>query len=283
MTRFRRLKIGSALVGAAVLAATTFASPAPAFYVNFHESITRAGVPADQVDNTALLQILGDASIGAGAVGSDVFLDDEFRHFDDAPTPADVCVRATDAWNFFMPLILNGAVPTGPDGTELVDGPGARSAFGGLAHAIQDFYAHSNWVELNVEGGTPDALATLVPSCDPATLPAGLNTGYFSLSEGIDGCPDAGPPPGFEWCHETLNKDGFNTDEGGKPLPAGTVVPGAAPYNYFDLASILATRATTDLFWLVRGQVVDAVNGWGGNGECVANNLFKADLFEECS
>lgn len=283
MTFFRRLKMGSALAGVAVVAGATFASPtAQAFYPQFHDSITRNALPGDMVDHTALLQILGDVSIGAGAVGSDVFATDAFRHFDSAATPGDVCIRAQDAWNFYTPLILNGAVETGPDGTELVDGPGARAAFGGLAHALQDFYSHTNWVELNVPG-SPEALAVgLFPSCDPGSLPAGLSSGFFSLQDGTDGCPDGGPPPGFEFCHETINKDGFTTPEGGKQLPEGVVVPGVSLVNYFDLASLLATRATTDLYWQVRTLVVDAVNGRGGNGECVANNLFHADLHEEC-
>lgn len=280
MAFFRRLTIGSALAAAAVVAGATILAPtAQAFYPNFHDTITRAALPPDLVDHTALIQILGDVSLGAGAIGSDAFLTDAFRHFDSAATPGDVCTRATDAWNFFTPLILNGAVETGPDGTELVDGPGARSAFGGLAHALQDFYAHSNWVELNVPG-SPEALATLFPGC--GALPADLSTGFFALGEGTDGCPDAGPPPGFAYCHEQINKDGFTTPEGGKLLPDGVVVPDVPLVNYFDLASLLATRATTDLYWQVRTLVVDAVNGRGGDGECVADNLFFADLHEEC-
>ncbi|MGK2880812.1 MAG: hypothetical protein ACSLE6_08455 [Mycobacterium sp.] len=268
----------------AIVASASFASPtANAFYPNFHDTVTRAALPPDLVDNAAMVEILGNASVGAGAVGSDVFLTDAFRHFDSAATPADICIRATDAWNFFTPLVMNGAVETGPDGTELIDGPGARSAFGGLLHAVQDFYAHSNWVELNVAANNPEALVGgLFPGCDPAALPADLSTGFFALQDGTDGCPDGGPPPGFAFCHEEINKDGFTTPEGGKLLPEGVVVTDVPLVNYFDLASLLAARASTDTYWQVRTLVVDTVNGRGGNGECVANNVFFADLHEEC-
>gem|GEM_PF-1912883 len=279
----RRLKAGMVLGGAAVAVSALAAPTATAFYPQFHESITRNALPAEQVDNLATLEILGDPSVGAGAVGSDVFASDDWRHFDNAANPAEICTRATDAWNFFTPIILQGAQAAGPDGTDLLDGPSARSAFGGLAHALQDFYSHTNWVEGNVAANTPEALAVdLFPTCDPATLPPQLFSGFFSLDFGTEGCPPGGPPPGFPECHSTLNKDGFTTPKGGQFLPQGFVVPGVPLLNYFDLASLLATKATTDLYYQVRTTVVDNVNGSGGNGECVANNLFRAELHEAC-
>jgi hypothetical protein len=50
----------------------------------------------------------------------------------------------------------------------------------------------------------------------------------------------------------------------------------AANMNYFDLASRLATRATVDLYWQVRGLVADRY------GECAATNLFQADRHDPC-
>jgi len=46
--------------------------------------------------------------------------------------------------------------------------------------------------------------------------------------------------------------------------------------NYVDLASQLATNATTDLYHQVRGLVA------GKAGECVAANLFQADRRAPC-
>jgi hypothetical protein len=190
-----------------------------------------------------------------------------------AKNPVDICARAQDAWNIFTPVLLSGAQPIGPGGTDLVDGFAARSAFGGLAHALQDFYAHSNWVEDNIAAGQPERLAApIFPTCNPAAFPSGY-TGYFSMDFSSDfplgGCPPGGPPPGFQECHPVLNKDGSSE-------PAGSVRAPCTDMTYFDLAALLATRATTELFWQIRGLVV------GGAGECVANNIFQADRHEPC-
>jgi hypothetical protein len=279
MAFFRRTRLGLLVVMAIVSTVGAICLwPAPraqAFYIQNHELIVRNALPADQVDQAAIGQILIGPPLGAGAVGSDAFFNDEFRHIDNAKNPADVCALTQEAWTFFTPDILSGAQPTGPGGTDLVDGPAARAAFGGLAHALEDFYAHTSWVELSVDAGDPQRLAPpLMPTCDPATLPAGLHSGYFNLDFGnhedpLSGCPPAGPPPGFVECHTTLNKDGPNTLRGGVWIPGLNM-------NYYDLASLDATRATTNLFSQVRELVVSNA------GECAARNLFQADRHEAC-
>ncbi len=227
-----------------------------------------------------MIQILAGPPPGIGAVGSDLSPAQAFRHFDNAKNPADICTRARDAWNFYIPAVTSGARPAGPGFTVLVNGPGARSAFGGLAHALADFYSHSNWVELNAAAGQPEQPGpALFPTCDPAALPAALHTGYFSLIYGPTGCPPFGPPPnGFQDCHSTLNKDGPYTSRGRTPVP-GTGM------NHFDLAALLATRATTDLYWQVRGLVATTVNAQnpGADGDCVAKKLFQPDILEPCA
>jgi hypothetical protein len=274
----RRVRVGVQAAASITVVAALLNGPTPqaqAFFIQYHERITRDALPPDLVDPSAMLQILVGPPPGAGAVGSDALATDLFRHLDNARNPADICTRAQDAWNVFTPVLLSGAQPTGPGGTELVGGFAARAAFGGLAHALQDFYAHSNWVEDNIAAGQPERLAPpIFPTCNPAAFPPGLHTGYFSMDFSSDfplgGCPPGGPPPGFQDCHSVLNKDGSSE-------PAGSVrVPGT-DMTYFDLAALLATRATTDLFWQIRGLVV------GSAGECVANNLFQADRHEPCA
>lgn len=201
-----RVRFGMPTVMATIIPLTAmFVSPAPtahAFDVSVHDRIVRDALPPDGVDTIAMNQIL--LALPGGATASDAFPLDDFRHFDDAAAPADVCVRAQDAWNFFAPLLLSGAQPAGPAFRNLADGRAARSAFGGLAHALADFYSHSNWVDLNIAAGQPERPGpTLFPTCDPATLPPGLHTGPT-------GCIGH-PPPGFEECHATLNRDGPNT------------------------------------------------------------------------
>ena len=162
------------LVIAAIAAAVALVGvPAPtaqAFDPPFHERIVRDALTPDLVDNTAMIQILAGPPPGIGAIGSDLSPAQAFRHFDNAKNPADICTRARDAWNFYIPAVTSGARPAGPGFTVLVNGPGARSAFGGLAHALADFYSHSNWVELNAAAGQPEqtrppAFPHMRPSC----------------------------------------------------------------------------------------------------------------------
>ena len=275
LSRRRWLRLPVVMAATAAVATSLGVAPtAHAFLVQNHERITRDALAPLGVDNTAMTQILVGPPPGAGAVGSDAFFSDEFRHIDSAKNPAEICARTQDAWNFFIPIVTGGAVPIGPNGSELLNGPSARAAFGGLAHALQDVYSHTNWVEDNIAGGQLDRLAPpLMPTCDPATLPPGLHSGFFDIDFSSDyplgGCPPGGPPPGFADCHTTLNKDNFDTPRGGTPVPEQNI-------NEFDLASRLATTATTDLYWQVRGLIVDQ------HGECAAANLFQADRHEPC-
>lgn len=268
--------LGGAIVTIGAVAAL-LASPAPeanAFDVGYHERIVRDALPPDQVDGIAMTQVLTGPPPGLGAVSSDVQAGDEWRHFDNAKDPADVCARARKAWDVFVPSLSAGAQPAGPGYTVLANGPAARSAFGGLAHALADFYAHSNWVELNVASGQPEQPGPQIfPTCDPAALPSGLHTGFFSLLYGPTGCPFGGPPPGFDQCHSSLNKDNPFSAEGRIPVP-GTGM------NQFDLARTLATRATTELYGQVRDLVVSTVAAQhpDADAECVARKLFDAGL-----
>jgi hypothetical protein len=272
MTVSRRLPLTVSIVSVAATAVAAFfglAVPkAQAFFIQNHETITRNALPPDQVNESAMLQILVGPPPGFGAVGSDAFFNDDFRHLDNAKNPADICALAQKAWNTFEPVILSGSQPAGGG---LADGPAARAAFGALVHVQQDLYSHSNWVEMNIADGQPERLAPpIFPTCNPAAFPAGLHTGYFQLGADGDhedplaGCPAGGPPPGFEECHSTLNMDGPNTPRGSQPVPGTNM-------NKYNLAALLATRATTDLYWQIRGLVA------GNNGENAAVRLFQAE------
>ena len=268
MTLSRRHPLGVLVVTVASIAVAAsfgvFAPKVHAFYITHHETITRNALPADQVNQGAVLQILVGPPPGAGAVGSDAFASDEFRHLDNSITPVDICARAKQAWDTFWPVVLSGSKPAGGGSA---NGPAARAAFGGILHAQQDLYAHSNWVEDDVAAGTLDRLAPQIfPTCNPADFPPDLHTGYFNMAFSqqfpLDGCPPDGPPPGFQECHLTLNKDGPTTQRGVQPVP-GTDM------TMYDLAAKLATTATTNLYNQLRGMIVDA------NGKNAANMLFQ--------
>ena len=268
MTPSRRHPLGVLVVIVASIAVAAsfglFASKVQAFYINNHETITRNALPADQVSQSAMLQILVGPPPGAGAVGSDAFATDEFRHLDNSITPVDICARAKQAWDTFWPVVLSGSKPAGAG---LANGPAARAAFGGILHAQQDLYAHSNWVEDDIAAGTLDRLAPQIfPTCNPGDFPPDLHTGYFNMAFSqqfpLDGCPPGGPPPGFQECHLTLNKDGPATQRGSQPVP-GTDM------TMYVLAANLATTATTNLYNQLRPMIVDA------NGKNAANTLFQ--------
>jgi hypothetical protein len=281
MTSSHRRRRALLVLTVTAVVAALFALPAPtaqAFFSQNHERIVRAALPPAEVDESAMVQILVGPPPGAGAVGTDVFFFDEFRHIDNAINPVDICARGQQAWNTFLPVILSGSQPVG---TDLANGPSARAAFGALAHAVEDFYSHSDWVERNVADGQLQRLAPpIFPTCDPAAFPADLQTGFFQLGLGsigensfledpLSGCPPGGPPPGFRACLSTVNKDGPSTPRGSQPVPGTNM-------NMYDLAAQLATKATTELFWQVRGLVA------GNAGECAARNLFQADRNELC-
>ena len=265
MTLSRRHPLGVLVVIVASMAvAAPFVPRAQAFYIKNHETITRNALPADQVSQAAMNQILIGPPPGAGAVGSDAFATQAFRHLDNSVTPVDICAGAQQAWDTFSPVVLSGSVLT-PAGE--ANGPAARAAFGALAHTLQDFYAHSNWVEDNIAVGQLERLAPpIFPTCNPAEFPADLHTGYFNIDFSsqfpLGGCPPGGPPPGFQECHSTLNKDGPNTPRGIQPV-AGTNM------NMYDLAAQLATRATTDFYFQVRDLVAS------NNGQNAATALFQ--------
>jgi hypothetical protein len=258
MTMVRRLRLSLLVVTAAISAvALTFWSPAPsanAFMIQYHESITRAALPSDQVSESAMLQILIGPPPGGGAVGTDAFVSDSYRHLDNSTSPSQICSRAQEAWNTFSPIMLSGSQQVGAD---LADGAGARAAVGALLHVQQDFYAHSNWVD--TQG---NQLAPLVlPSCNASGLPADLYTGYFDITYGTEGCPPGGPPAGFQACHSTLNKDAPDSQDGAQLAPGTDMTK-------FDVASALATTATTDLYTQLRALVAST------NGESAAVLLF---------
>jgi hypothetical protein len=231
------------------------ALPAAALKLGPHQQILQNTV-YPRVGAAPFDQILGTLLSGQGNLGSDRHQFDDFRHFDSAPSRQAVCDRANAAWNKFYGEIRGIVQPqNGPEYDQVGGVAEARSAFGALTHAIQDFYAHSNWVELHVAAGQPPPIATaLFPNCVPTALPAGLETGYFDLAYGLGGCPNSPlndawiPPAGFSFCHETLNKDSDQTRHGRE------LIPGTSQ-TYHAAAVQLATDHTTALYNLVISQL----------------------------
>jgi hypothetical protein len=235
------------LTGVLIFIATS--TRANAFALEVHAAILRGSLPVGgagptEVDPVAMNEIIGSLWNGSGNLGSDLHQSDEYRHFDNAPSPAAICALANQAWGSFVTRIYRGSQVQGfPAYDRVLDPLDARSAFGALTHSLQDFYSHSNWLELGNRQAAP-----IFPTCDPAALPAGLQTGYFKLSirNPVSGCPTVGsgnpsPPSPFAYCHLTLNKD--------KPERHGAdLVPGGGGTTYHQLAAEMARAHTTVLY-----------------------------------
>lgn len=106
--------------------------------------------------------------------------------------------------------------------------PTALGACGRLLHAVQDFYSHSNWVELHLD-------VDPIPVWDLAgsSLPSDVVSGTWVLGRPKNCRP--GTPS-----HSELNKDDAHSD-------SGREIVGAGPHQgktLFDLASDVAVRAS---------------------------------------
>lgn len=108
----------------------------------------------------------------------------------------------------------------------------ALITFGRLLHTVQDFYSHSNWVELN-------QFVNPIPIWDlnVNSLPAGIVSGTWAIGT-PKRCSDQAPT------HRQLNKDDLNSEEGKKIVASG---PNQGK-PLFSLAQDAAIRATSEQF-----------------------------------
>lgn len=214
--------------------------------ISVHIGITRA----------ALGGVLSPAALGVverANARCDVFQWQSERHFDngrDVEALGDLWRRGL---RHYLTLAVKRAAPqVGRDTPR--DRRGALRAFGMASHALADFYAHTNWVELYGADAPP---APVLGGEWPAEImPAGLASGYFSLRYGLRGCPKRGgvcvPPSGYRFCHETLNKDAPMRGHG-----ADLIAPGGPTYHA--IAVRLAGASTCALWETLRAEVAAVV------------------------
>jgi hypothetical protein len=242
--------------------------PARAFELSVHERIVRQAL-AGQVEPWALDRVV------AGNEESDLHQFAPERHFDNATGPGDICTRWQDGVRTFLDRAVTYTGPADDRATVLTDREGALRSFGEMSHALQDFYAHSNWIELQFAAGqSPGKASALVAQeCDAARLPAALQTGYFNLGNGPDGCPSTGPlgtgapapPAPFSACHEQLAKDHPDKGHGADKALDGR--------TFHDIAVALATQSTTDAWELLHAGVVERYTDATMNGQCLFEKL----------
>ena len=120
------------------------------------------------------------------------------------------------------------------------------SSFGEASHALADFYAHTNWVEIQNENGDPELLAPLLEqSFAIFKFPPGIQSGFYSLRYGPTGCPQKNgvyqAPSPFRYCHANLAKDHADHGHGAERASPGGL-------TFYEQAVSLAVRATTALW-----------------------------------
>ena len=190
------------------------------------------------------------------------------RHFDNIDNRQKLCTLWQKGLNTYMEKALLLSAPKAGPTIQPKNRKAALSAFGQASHALADFYAHSNWLELNLAQGNTEKLAPLFgPGCNPQDFPDGLQSGYFNIVYGLKGCPQKDglyqPPEGFEHCHETLNKDHPDKGHG-----AEFSAPGGPSYH--ELAMQLAILATQNLWESFHERLIDRY------GVATGENLFRA-------
>ncbi len=192
--------------------------PLPQFEIKYHAALTEQACPDDPTIRDNLSVIV------AANVATDLDQFDSALHFDNCAF-APGAQRIDALWQ----LIASGTVQENP-----------YLLFGTMIHTVQDFYAHSNWVELH-QGEDP------VPVWDLAlgSLPAGIVSGTFFLDTPKLCGPDAPT-------HAELNKDSPTSSEGAKLVQSG---PNQGQ-TLFDLAFAAALDATKAQFERL-SQVVD--------------------------
>jgi hypothetical protein len=167
-----------------LLLLTLCAARASAFSKEVHEAVSRQ----------ALSDMGFDASAAGAVVAGNLQTDkDEFTdpkaHFDDERFAAGSAR-------------LNAKLSAALDALDSCDAGAAREQLGRALHAVQDFFAHSNWVENHAPSDPIDMLNLKDPPpglvCDPKTHKGGLTSGYY---------PDDKRPSPDKCVHAELNKD----------------------------------------------------------------------------
>ena len=284
-----RIRYIALALGCALALTIAPSKPVKAFKLPQHRQLLREALESVGVGPEAMTAIIGWFPLGGGNLGSDADQFTAYRHFDNARNATEICALANAAWAQFYSNIRDPILPSNaPEYDQVWFRAHAQSSFGELTHTLQDFYSHSNWIELFVDAGASPPLALpLFPSCTASVLQGllrsgdRLQTGYFNIIHWA-GCPISltdgswKPPTGYDYCHETLNKDWPESPHG------DDIVPGYG-ITYHVLAMQLARAHTTKLYESV---VSSLQNDWAAKfpnlrSECLIDHVFK-DSHQPC-
>lgn len=154
------------------------------FRIDYHAALTEAACPA-----TPKISRFDLITIVAANVATDLDQLDSALHFDNCCFALGV-EGIRNLWQV------------------IEEGRMVFLSFGTMLHTVQDFYAHSNWVELH-----QDRDPIPVWDLEVASLPPAIVSGTF-----FDLPRECGPDAPT---HEQLNKDSPDSEEGSKVVPSG--------------------------------------------------------------
>ena len=238
-------------------------SSVDAFELPVHEQIVLDAL-SGKMSQDALVDVI------EGNKRSDLHQFAPERHFDSAPDRAALCERQQQGLSAFFAEAIRLSAPKADWKQELEDREDALEGFGAVTHAIADFYAHTNWVELRVEGRVQGPAPILGTDCTAEDFPEELQSGFFSLGSGLDGCPvEDGqllPPAGFRYCHAQIAKDHPDSGHGAER----TAEDGP---TYHELAVLLARVSTTAAWDDLRQRIISTYDDENTDGECVFRKL----------
>jgi len=280
----------------AVLVASATAPPASGFSLKIHDEILEQALgDGNTMSEEALKWVKGSFLLGLGNAGSDRDQLSPERHFDGARSAADICELWRRKLNTALDLAVTLSAPEGAEKRQLKDRKKALEAYGEATHAIADFYSHTNWIELHGQAFKANPLAIppaplLSQKCDPASFPRDLQSGYFNLGSGLDGCPSGGPPQGYQYCHSQLAKDHPDKDHGRVIIADSTArcavltVSGSdgSACTYHRVARWLSTKATRSAWRALHDRILAKYTtdetidpeclfmklAWGGERSC---------------
>jgi len=198
-----------------------------------HENVVRSALGDGRMNPKALDWIV------RANLNSDFIQWRPEKHFDNASCPEVLA----DRWKQGLHAYFEQAIAVASPGK--TNRRRSLSSFGRASHALADFYAHTDWVEIHVNLGEADRLAPFTGSVFSIhLLPPQLSSGFFSLRFGLDGCPCKDgvyiPPPPHIHCHAAIAKDDPDKGHGAELSPEGR--------TYFEIAQSLAIRATLALW-----------------------------------
>lgn len=217
------------------------------FDIGYHSALTEAG-------NDGVLDTTQLAYVIAANIAQDLLQTQSKVHFDNCDFPGGVEHLAAE-WNVIDTI-----------GDKYADT--ALGAFGALLHTTQDFYAHSNWIELHQDQSP-------IPVWDQtlASLPQGIVSGTWWI-----GSPKLCGPNAPT--HSELNKDSPKSAEGSKIVDNG---PNQGK-TLFDLAYATALEATKVQYIRFSAVGIDFVGltlATGGNAleQIIASNQQLRDIY----